>query len=1498
MIKKINTFLNLVKTFKILRGIHMDLLRTFKDNCGFGLVANIKNQPSHALLNSAITALERMMHRGAVAADGKTGDGSGMLLSMPTKFMRKIAKESGIDLPEHFAVAMIFAKDKKQVELFTETCNDNDMQVLLTRDVPLGLSALGEQATKSLPNIVQVFVSPKSLMGTKRFESLTYLVRKITEKKVEKPSDLYIASFSSSRISYKGLVMPTHISEFYEDFQDPDFEISFSLFHQRFSTNTLPEWRLAQPFRNIAHNGEINSVEANRYNVAVKSESIKSEIYTDEEIQKILPLIQDEMSDSASADNFFEFLLANGMDFFKAARALIPAPWQNAPYMDPQLRAYYEYFSTTFEAWDGPAAMSLTDGRYIACVLDRNGLRPSKYIITKDDTLIVSSEYGVTDVEDDNIIERGRLQSGEMIGLDLKYGKVLKEKEINDYLKSSNPYVQWLSERMVYLQEHVEGAYNSVKDYEEDELIAHQRYFNVTQEVIEQVIEPMMNDGKEAVSSMGDDSPLAAFSNQQRSFSDFFKQKFAQVTNPPIDPIREKVVMSLNTGFGEVHNILDENPDHALRLKAISPIITREKLEVLQSFGTEDNARYQSCYKNKVFSTAMHGTLEESLKALTLAVVTAVKEESIRIIILDDAELSAETPVIPMLMAVGRLNQCLRSNEVRHVASIVAVTGEVFDSHSAAALIAFGASALYPHLLFATVAEKLKTSDKFNKNLVESMKSVHHSLNGGLLKIMSKMGICTIASYRNSGLFDIIGLSSDIVEDCFGKEYVLLPGLGYADVEARIREYHKEAYETRAQKKMFPLKIGGFYKYYPDTEYHDFGPSVIHSIHKLAKSGAQSDYNTFKDGINNRGQKFIRDFFELKSDKKAIALDKVESKDEIFKRFASAAMSLGSISPEAHECLAEAMNTIGGRSNSGEGGEDAARFGTIKNSKIKQVASGRFGVTPAYLRSAEEIQIKVAQGAKPGEGGQLPGHKVTALIGRLRHTVPGVTLISPPPHHDIYSIEDLAQLIFDLKQVNPKAKVAVKLVSTAGVGTIAAGVAKAYADKIIISGGDGGTGAAPLTSVKFAGNPWEIGLTEAHNALKVNGLRGQVHVQTDGGLKTGLDVVKAAMMGAESYAFGTGLLSTLGCKMLRICHLNRCSVGIATQEERLRSDFYEGTVERVINYFTFMAEDIREILASLGYSSVEEIVGRTDLLDVIDDEFAKKFDFSSILQRVEEGDDTCKVESNDPYDDNAYEKEILKEVSEVIQHPTKTVVLHKTINNLNRSFGALISGEIANYYGDDGLADDAITMKLTGVAGQSFGAFLAKGMSLYLDGVANDYVGKGMNGGKLIITSTHEGNEFSAAGNTCLYGATGGKLYASGSVGERFAVRNSGALAIVEGTGDHACEYMTGGTVVILGKTGLNFGAGMTGGYAFVYDEDHDFFERMNNELVEATRFDTDDGDEARHILKKLLADYVKETNSKIATTMLENYRVEIRNFWLVRPKEMNKLPLNPSKGD
>ncbi|RRS30710.1 MAG: glutamate synthase [Epsilonproteobacteria bacterium (ex Lamellibrachia satsuma)] len=1471
-----------------------DLFTSFKDNCGFGLLASIDNTPSHKNVEDAVTSLSRMMHRGAVAADGKTGDGSGLLLSMPRKFFAKVAKKEGITLPDVYAVAMVFSKNEKDFDVIKEVCENNDLKLVYTRTVPVDTEALGEQALASLPNITQVFVAPNSIMGARRFDALVYLSRKEIETKIPDDKDFYIPSFSTSVVSYKGLVMPTHIKEFYQDLGNEDFEISFCLFHQRFSTNTLPEWRLAQPFRTIAHNGEINSVTANRFNVAAKAEALKSDVFSDEEMKRLVPIIQSQMSDSASLDNFFEFLRVNNVDFFKAARSILPAPWQNAPHMDAQLRAFYEYASTCFEPWDGPAAVSMTDGRYIGCVLDRNGLRPSKYIITTDNRLLISSEYGVLQTPEDEIVERGRLQSGEMMGVDLKYGKVLKNDDINEYLKNRDPYDKWLNDNMVYLQEHMQDPFSNIDIPEKTEMEAKQRFFNITLEVIEQVFEPMAEDGKEATASMGDDTPLAAFSEKQRNFSDFFKQKFAQVTNPPIDPIREKVVMSLNTGFGEIRNILTDDAEHAKRLKTVSPILSLEKLQLLKAFGDEKDPKYDACYKARRYDTVFESDLRETLAALVETIISDVKNEGIRTVILDDRALDANTKIMPMLMVVGRLNQALLEEGERHLVSIVAATGEVYDSHMAACMIGFGAAAIYPHMLYQSVAVMKHRKDE-NVNLAPVLKKIRKSINFGLLKIMSKMGISTISSYRNSKLFDVLGLSDEIVSECFTGARALLSGLSYEDIEARITKTHDDAYAKETANRIFPLNIGGFYKYLSGQEFHDFSPATVHAIHKLSVSGTKEDFDHLKELVDGRDKKFIRDFFALKSDRQPISVEEVEPLSEIFKRFSTAAMSLGSISPEAHECLAEAMNTIGGKSNSGEGGEDETRYGTIKNSKIKQVASGRFGVTPEYLRSAEELQIKVAQGAKPGEGGQLPGHKVSPLIARLRHTMEGLTLISPPPHHDIYSIEDLAQLIFDLKQINPEARIAVKLVSTAGVGTIAAGVAKAYADKIIISGADGGTGAAPIGSIKFAGNPWELGLIEAHNALKANNLRGQVELETDGGLKTGLDVVKAAIFGAESYAFGTGALTVVGCKILRICHLNRCSVGIATQEEKLR-EHYEGTVQRVINYFTLLAEDVREILASLGYTSLEEIIGKNDLLKVIDDEFAKKFSFENLLYKLD-GVNTRQVAFNEPYDKNEYEQEILEELMPAIKNPNDPIVLEKNITNLNRSFGTRISGEIAKYYGDKGLPDGTIDLRLTGTTGQSLGAFLSNGVSIHVNGAGNDYIGKGMNGGRITITADKNGAEFSLGGNTCLYGATGGKLYINGQVGERFGVRNSGAIAIVEGTGDHPCEYMTGGAVVILGKTGVNFGAGMTGGVAFVYDIEHEFVENMNQELVEARRIDTEDTDIERYYLKKLLKDYYKETKSAVARKILDNFRVEIRNFWTVRPKDM-KGPLKIEEGE
>ncbi len=1457
-----------------------NLYTQYKDNCGFGLIASIDNRATHQNVEDAITALSRMMHRGAIAADGKSGDGSGLLFSLPKKFFRNVAKSEGVDLPEEFAIGVIFATDDAQKEIIQEYCEKNDLKVALWREVPINKSVLGEQALASLPKIYHAFIVPNSIIAVKRFEELLYLTRKEIENAIE-DTNFYIPTFSSKKIAYKGLLMPNYIKDFYPDLADKNFEISFALFHQRFSTNTLPEWRLAQPFRFIAHNGEINSVEANRINTLIKSESLKSSVFTQEELDRLLPIVRFDESDSSSLDRMIEFLIINGMDFFKAVRALIPMPWQNAPSLDSKLKAFYEYFSTRFEAWDGPAAVSVTDGRYIGVVLDRNGLRPAKYVITKDNRILIASEYGVLNLDEEKIVERGKLKSGEMIGVDTKFGLVLKSDDIDNYLKSSNPYTKWLNKNMLYLQEYIDNPYEIDDNINVENFAKKQRYAGITKEVVNLFIKPLMVDGKEPTGSMGDDTPLACFSNYPfRSFNDFFRQKFAQVTNPPIDSLREKIVMSLNTGFGELHNILDEGSEHAKRIKATSPILTQAKLKVLSCFGDESSPKYESYYKNKTYSTTFKSNLKESLDKLTSDIAQDVKD-GVRIIFLDDRDLSESEKTMPMAMVIGRLHKRLLDENVRHLTSIVAISSEVLSAHDAAVFLAYGVTAIYPYMLFKTVCDNAEAN---NISKEDALFNVHSALNKGILKIMSKMGIAAVASYRNSALFDIIGLKKELVDECFIGSKVALSGLDYSDIEEKLNIRHQEAFKDDSQIS------GGVFKFRKNEELHEYTPALTKAFTKAVESEDKEGYAKFKEMVENREPIYIRDFLEIKSDREPIDVSKVESASEIVKRFVGAAMSIGALSPEAHEDIAEALNTIGAKSNSGEGGEDKKRNKTIKRSKIRQIASGRFGVTPEYLVNAQEIQIKVAQGAKPGEGGQLPGFKVTTYIAKLRHVTPGKTLISPPPHHDIYSIEDLAQLIFDLKQINPEAKISVKLVSTIGVGTIAAGVAKAYADHIVISGSEGGTGAAPITSIRHAGNPWELGIIEGHNALKANHLREFVSLETDGAIKAGRDVVVAALLGAEYYGFGTSLMMAVRCIFCRSCQTNKCPVGITTQSDEYRAK-YKGVVQKIINYMMHLAEDVREYLASMGYRSVDEIIGRNDLLAVKDIPLAKKFDFSRLFDRVE-GVDT-KQKANEPFDKNEYEIELLERVRDTIKNPNHKSVVNTEISNLNRSFGARISGEIARYYGDEGLEDDSIVFNLTGTSGQSFGVFLSKGVTLNLKGVANDYVGKGMAGGKIIVRP----GKGSGAGNTCLYGATAGKLFVAGEVGERFAVRNSGAVAIVEGTGDHPCEYMTGGEVIILGKTGINFGAGMTGGVAFVYDTEHNFVDKINPELIEIRRIDIDDNEKPKLYLKKRLVEYYNATESKVAKHILDNFRSEVRHFWLVTPKD-NRPPLNPNEMD
>ena len=1473
----------------------MNLAEQFRDSCGFGLLAQLYNRPSHELLQDAIGALKRMMHRGAIAADRKTGDGSGLLCSMPIPFMRRVAEEQGVSLPKQFAVATLFLSDPEaQLEIFRAQCARNDLSLLLVRDVPVDTDALGEYALERMPTIRQAFVVPSALIATHRFEALLYLTRKEVEHQLADQPDFYIAGFSSSVISYKGLVMPTFLEKLYPDLQCADFTISFAMFHQRFSTNTLPQWKLAQPLRVIAHNGEINSINGNRFKALNKFADARSSVFSQAELKRLQPLLEEGVSDSANLDNMVEFLLANGVDFFKAIRSLIPPARHNVAHMPAKLRAFYEYTSAAFEPWDGPAAVSLTNGRYIGCVLDRNGLRPAKYVLTTDDRLLVSSEYGVLDTPAELVKERGRLQSGQMIAADLEHGRLFTTRDIDRYLMSSRPYSRWLTEHTYYLQEFIEHQFEDLGDYRYEDLTHLQRYHHVTSEMVDLVVRPMMQEGKEPVGSMGDDCPLAAFSETRRSFFDFFKQKFAQVTNPPIDPLREKAVMSTTIGFGGIANPLQETKERAKRLKSISPILSYEIFQALLSFGDPEKPRFEPCYRHQTFTTGFRDNLQEALEQLSEEVLLAVRNDGVHIVILDDRVLDRDVQVIPMAMAVGRINQQLFRAGLRHQVTIVALTAEVLDPHGAAVLVGYGGIAIYPWLLYATGLQLCEKRGMSAKEIRAALKNLYAALTQGLLKIMSKMGISTVSSYRNAALFDIIGLSENLVEQCFKGSAALLPGLDFSDIEERILANHRKHYRETHMEPVYPLEIGGFYRDNPGFEYHDFNSQVVTQLHRFTDVRSRPEYLKFRAMISERGLRFVRDALEFSSSRPAVPLDEVEPVEAITRRFDSAAMSLGALSPEAHEALAEAMNQLGGRSNCGEGGEDPARYKTVRNSKIKQVASGRFGVTPAYLRSATEIQIKLAQGAKPGEGGQLPGNKVTPLIARLRFTVPGVTLISPPPHHDIYSIEDLAQLIFDLKQVNPDAQVSVKLVSSHGVGTIAAGVAKAYADKIVISGNDGGTGAAPFSSIKNAGNPWELGLSEAHLSLKANSLREMVHLQTDGGLKIGRDVVKAALLGAESYGFGTPLLVILGCKLLRVCHLNRCTVGVATQDENLRAH-YVGTVEKVVSYLRNVAEDVREILAKLGFRSLDEIIGRSDLLQPTSVAPADRFDFSAMLQQVPGG--NIRQYPNPSFDDNAFEHNVLEEVYPVIKNPLTKMVVEREIINTNRSFGALISGEIARYYGDQGLPKDAITIQLNGVAGQSLGAFLSEGITLLLNGVGNDYTGKGMNGGLIIITPPIYLESSSAVGNTCLYGATGGKLFVAGSAGERFAVRNSGALAVVEGTGDHACEYMTGGTVVVLGETGINFAAGMTGGVAFVYDRHKNFIDRLNQELVEARRIDVDDDNEGKLYLKKILTSYFNRTASPKAKKILSDFREELEYFWMIVPKDM-KAPLNPKEGD
>ena len=1459
----------------------------FKDNCGFGLIAHTHGEASHDLVQTAIHSLSCMTHRGGVAADGKTGDGCGLLIATPKVFFKKIASDNGFTLNEIFAVGTVFVNlDKALAQHSQDTLSQAiEAQGLLVagwRDVPVDLSIVGDIARESLPGFKQILVNCPINMDEATFNRKLFVARRKAEIELKDDPLFYVTSLTSQVVIYKGLVMPADLPAFFLDLQDERLASHIVVFHQRFSTNTLPRWPLAQPFRYLAHNGELNTIDGNRDWAVARTPKFVTDLIP--ELQELQPLVNRVGSDSSSLDNMLEVLVSGGMDLFRALSILVPPAWQNVDTMDMDLRAFYEFYSQHMEAWDGPAGLVIQDGRYAVCMLDRNGLRPSRWVTTKNGYITVASEIGTWDYQPEDVIAKGRVGPGQMLVIDTETGNIMDTKAVGRQLKKAHPYRLWLRENAVRLRDDEQLEEKAYEQRETGEnLLALQKMFHITNEERTEIIRPSAENGQEAVGSMGDDTPMAVLSKQVRHVADFFRQQFAQVTNPPIDPLREAIVMSLETCLGSEKNIFEPTPDHANRIVLSSPVLSSSKMMQLRSV-TKPGFEIETIDLN--YDESM--PLEDAIKHICEQAAQAVRAGKV-LIVLSDRNIEKSKVPANAIMVTGAVHHHLINVGLRADANLIIETGLVRDSHQLAVLLGFGATAVYPYLAYNVIADLVDKGDLLGDPLY-AKNNFRKSLDKGLLKILSKMGISTVSSYRGAQLFEAVGLSEEVVELCFTGVESRISGATFDDLAIDQQILAKNAFTKRV-----PLDQGGLLKFVFNKEYHAFNPDVIQALHKAVRTGDYDNYKEYASIVNSRPVATLRDLLQLDTSK-SISVDDVEPIEQILKRFDSAGMSLGALSPEAHEAIATAMNTIGGRSNSGEGGEDPTRYGTIRNSKIKQVASGRFGVTPAYLRSAEVMQIKIAQGAKPGEGGQLPGGKVNSLIARLRYSVPGVTLISPPPHHDIYSIEDLAQLIFDLKQVNPNALVSVKLVSRPGVGTIATGVAKAYADLITISGYDGGTAASPLSSIHYAGSPWELGLSEAHQSLRVNGLRHKVRVQTDGGLKTGLDVVKAAILGAESFGFGTTPMIAVGCKYLRICHLNNCPTGVATQKSELRDEHFIGEADMLINFFRFVAQETREWLAALGVRSMEELVGRTDLLSVMSGTTNKQqhLNLAPLLFTHSKGDgkpQTCQVERNEPFDKGLLAEQMVIDMMDTIKS-AKGGDFSYRIGNCDRSIGARISGEIAALHGNNGMASAPINLHLTGTAGQSLGVWNAGGLNIKLEGDANDYVGKGMAGGEIVIYppkgSTFASQQTAIIGNTCLYGATSGHLYAAGTAGERFAVRNSGCFAVVEGTGDHCCEYMTGGVVTVLGKTGLNFGAGMTGGFAYVLDLDGDFFDRCNHELIDMHRISSEQTENHRINLMSIIKTHVAKTGSQWGQTILDDFEHYVRKFYLVKPKAAN----------
>jgi glutamate synthase (NADPH/NADH) large chain len=1458
-----------------------------KDNCGVGFIASVNGIKTHSILKQALEILKNLKHRGAVGADAATGDGSGIMIQIPHEFFKKKTEKLGIKLPDegNYAAGMLFLPQEPNARLFCEgiverIIREENQKFLGWREIPVDENACGKLARSTRPVVAQIFID-KNGYSKEEFEKKLLVIRKriqntISELKRPYTDSFYICSLSTGTIVYKGLILGYKLDEFYLDLKDEEMKTAIAVVHERYSTNTFPSWKLAQPFRFLAHNGEINTIRGNINWMNAREGVMNSNIFK-EDFNKILPVIEPGGSDSASLDNALELFYANGHPMENAMMMLIPEAWQNDNTMNKDKRYFYQYLARYMEPWDGPATVVFTDGVKIGVTLDRNGLRPARYLVTSDNLVIMASEAGTIEIEPERIVKKGRVVPGKILLIDTGEGRIIPDEEIKEQAYKRKPFTSWIERNKLTLKDIDQCC--EVKKMRRETLMLKERIFGYTEEEIEKVIGFMADNRIEPISSMGIDIPLAVLSDKPQLLFNYFKQNFAQVTNPPIDSIREKIVMSLNQFIGSHGKLLDEiETDRDCKfIELDQPILNNKEMEDIKHLNEDD---FRAITIPIVFEIDHENGLNEALSYLCKRAEESVID-GYNILILSDRGIGRYIAPIPSLLALSAVHHHLIKKKLRTAIDIIVEAGDVRDVMHAALMVGYGAKAVNPYMVYEIIRNLIEDK-KYIKNdmsLKEGFENYQKVISTGLLKILSRMGISTLQSYNGAQTFEAIGINKEVVDEYFSGTPSRISGINLADIEREVLKRHSSAYESLGNLNG-DLEYGGEIYYKPDGEYHILNPAAVK---KLRCACIYNDYELYKEYakiVNDSDEKIstIRGLLEFKK-RKGISIDEVEPVENIIKRFVISGMSFGSLSKEAHETIAIAMNRIGGTSNSGEGGEDPDRYKVRENgdnpmSRVKQVASGRFGVTANYLVNCEEIQVKIAQGAKPGEGGHLPGEKITEEIARVRHSIPGIDLISPPPHHDIYSIEDLAQLIFDLKNVNPKARIGVKLVSEAGVGTVAAGVAKGYADVLMISGHDGGTGASPISSMKYVGLPWELGLSETQQTLLLNNLRSRIKLQVDGKLKSGRDIVIAALLGAEEFGFSTTALISLGCLMCRQCSLNKCPAGIATQDAKLRARF-KGKPQDLINYLTFIAKDVREIMAGLGVKTMDELIGRVDLLETkeMKNDKLKGLDLSAVLYRPELPSritGRC-VRAQEHKINDVLDRELIKISKESIEKGSKVTGSFK-IKNTDRATGAMLSGEIARVYGDEGLPEDTITLKFTGSAGQSFGAFAAKGLKMVLEGDANDYLGKGLSGGKIVLIPPEKASfnphENTIAGNTLLYGATSGEVYIEGMVGERFCVRNSGAAAVVEGIGDHGCEYMTGGTIVILGGVGKNFGAGMSGGIAYVLDEKGNFIDKCNKQIVEIKPINYKDID----IVKRLLKTHYEYTESSKAKEVLMNW--------------------------